>query len=119
MAAGPGPPDPPGGAFRARRQLRDHRARDGAGDVHAAWGQSGYVDNKPGAAGNVAIGAVARAADGHTLLMGHIGTLAVNPSIYPKLNYDPIKSFAHVSMIARVHNVLVVNPEVPAKTTRS
>lgn len=87
--------------------------------LQAALGQSVVVESRPGAGGSIGSEAVAKATpDGHTLLMGHIGTLAVNPSIYPKLNYDPIKSFAHVSMIARVHNVLVVNPEVPAKTTQ-
>jgi tripartite-type tricarboxylate transporter receptor subunit TctC len=87
--------------------------------LQAALGQSVVVESRPGAGGSIGSEAVAKAApDGHTLLMGHIGTLAVNPSIYPKLNYDPLKSFAHVSMIARVHNVLAVNPEVPAKTTQ-
>ncbi len=87
--------------------------------LQAALGQSVVVESRPGAGGSIGSEAVAKAApDGHTLLMGHIGTLAVNPSIYPKLNYDPLKSFAHVSMIARVHNVLVVNPEVPARTTQ-
>jgi tripartite-type tricarboxylate transporter receptor subunit TctC len=87
--------------------------------LQAALGQSVVVESRPGAGGSIGSEAVAKATpDGHTLLMGHIGTLAVNPSIYPKLNYDPLKSFAHVSMIARVHNVLVVNPEVPARTTQ-
>ena len=48
--------------------------------------------------------------------MGHIGTLAVNPSIYPKLAYDPIKSFAPVAWVVRVPNVLVVHAAAPAKT---
>jgi tripartite-type tricarboxylate transporter receptor subunit TctC len=56
------------------------------------------------------------AADGNTLLMGHIGTLGVNPSIYPNLPYDPIKSFAPVAYVARVPNVLVVNANSPIKT---
>src|SRR5206468_12505201 len=54
----------------------------------------------------------------YTLLMGHIGTLAINPSLYPKLPYDPRTSFAPVALIARVPNVLVVNPQVPAKDVR-
>jgi tripartite-type tricarboxylate transporter receptor subunit TctC len=57
-------------------------------------------------------------ADGYTLLMGHIGTLAVTPSLYPKLPYDPVKSFAAVAWVARVPNVLVVHPSVPAKTVQ-
>jgi len=63
------------------------------------------------------MGSVARATpDGHTLVMGHIGTLAVNPALYPKLSYDSVKSFEPVSGIANVHNMLVVHPDVPAKT---
>src|SRR3954466_15363039 len=56
------------------------------------------------------------AADGHTLAMGHIGTLAVNPALYPKLPYDPLKSFEPVTGIANVHNMLAVHPDVPART---
>jgi tripartite-type tricarboxylate transporter receptor subunit TctC len=75
------------------------------------------VDNRGGAGGSVGMGYVARsAADGHTLVMGHIGTLAVNPALYPKLSYDPLKSFEPVSGIANVHNMLVVHPDVPAGT---
>jgi tripartite-type tricarboxylate transporter receptor subunit TctC len=73
-------------------------------------GQTVIVDNKPGAGGSLGAEIVARAdADGYTLLMGHIGTLAVNPSLYPKLPYDPIKSFAPVAWVARVPNVFAVN----------
>jgi tripartite-type tricarboxylate transporter receptor subunit TctC len=75
------------------------------------------VESRPGAGGSVGVGSVARAAaDGHTLVMGHIGTFAVNPALYPKLPYDPMKSFEPVSGIANVHNMLVVHPDVPAKT---
>ena len=75
------------------------------------------VESRPGAGGSVGVGSVARApADGHTLVMGHIGTFAVNPALYPKLPYDPLKSFEPVSGIANVHNMLVVHPDVPAKT---
>lgn len=75
------------------------------------------VESRPGAGGSVGVGSVARApADGHTLVMGHIGTFAVNPALYPKLAYDPIKSFEPISGIANVHNMLVVHPDVPAKT---
>jgi tripartite-type tricarboxylate transporter receptor subunit TctC len=77
------------------------------------------VESRPGAGGSVGVGSVARAAaDGHTLVMGHIGTFAVNPALYPKLQYDPVKSFEPVSGIANVHNMLVVHPDVPAKTLR-
>jgi tripartite-type tricarboxylate transporter receptor subunit TctC len=66
------------------------------------------IDNKPGAGGVIGAEAAARAeADGHTLMMGHIGTLGVNPSLYPKLPYDALKSFVPVAWVARVPNVLV------------
>jgi tripartite-type tricarboxylate transporter receptor subunit TctC len=71
--------------------------------------QSVVIDNKPGAGGTIGAELVARAKpDGLTLMMGHIGTLAINPSLYPKLSYDPIKSFDPVMGVARVPNVLVV-----------
>lgn len=74
-------------------------------------GRTIIVDNKPGAGGSIGAAEVARASpDGDTLLMGHIGTLAVNVSLYAKLPYDPVKSFAPVAWVARVPNVLVVNP---------
>ncbi len=82
-------------------------------------GQPVVVENKPGAGGSIGSSEAARAAaDGYTLLMGHIGTLAVNPSLYPKLAYDPRTSFTPVALMARVPNVLVVNPQVPAKDVR-
>jgi tripartite-type tricarboxylate transporter receptor subunit TctC len=75
------------------------------------------VESRPGAGGSVGMGSVARApGDGHTLVMGHIGTLAVNPALYPKLPYDPLASFEPISGIANVHNMLVVHPDVPATT---
>lgn len=84
-----------------------------------AWGQPVVIDNVPGAGGSLGADKAARAApDGYTLFMGHIGTLAVNPSIYPKLPYDPVKSFAPVAWVASVPNVLVVHPSVPAKSVQ-
>jgi tripartite-type tricarboxylate transporter receptor subunit TctC len=84
-----------------------------------AWGQPVVIDNVPGAGGSVGADRAAKAAaDGYTLLMGHIGTLAVNPSIYPKLPYDPVKSFTPVAWVASVPNVLVVHPSVPAKSLK-
>lgn len=88
-------------------------------ELTKAWGQSVVVDNVPGAGGSLGADKVAKAApDGYTLLMGHIGTLAVTPSIYPRLPYDPIKSFAPVAWVARVPNVLAVNPAVPVKSVK-
>ncbi|WP_077591913.1 tripartite tricarboxylate transporter substrate binding protein [Polaromonas sp. A23] len=86
-------------------------------ELTKSWGQAVIVDNVPGAGGSLGADKVAKAtADGYTLLMGHIGTLAVNPSLYPSLPYDPIKSFAPVAWVARVPNVLVVNPQVAARS---
>lgn len=82
-------------------------------------GQNVVVDNKPGAGGSLGAGEAAKAEpDGNTLLMGHIGTLAVNPSMYPKLPYDPLKSFVPVAYVARVPNVLVVNAASPIKSLK-
>jgi tripartite-type tricarboxylate transporter receptor subunit TctC len=83
------------------------------------WGQSVVIENVPGAGGSIGADKVAKASpDGYTLMMGHIGTLAVTPSLYPKLPYDPIKAFQAVAWVARVPNVLVVHPSVPVKTMK-
>ena len=88
-------------------------------ELGKAWNASVVVENVPGAGGAIGAEKVAKAApDGYTLLMGHIGTLAVNPSLYPKLPYNPLKDFAPVAGVARVPNVLVVHPSVPAKDVR-
>ena len=81
-----------------------------------AWSQPVLIENIAGAGGSIGADKVAKApADGYTLLMGHIGTLAVNPSIYPNLSYDPVKNFAPVAWVANVPNVLAVHPSVSAK----
>jgi len=90
-------------------------ARSTAAELGKLLGQSVFVDNKPGGAGNVAMAEVARADDQHTLILGHIGTLAVNPFIFDKLPYDPIKDFKPISLLAKVPSLYVVHPEVPAK----
>jgi len=88
-------------------------------ELTKAWGQSVIIDNVPGAGGSIGADRVAKSqADGYTLLMGHIGTLAVNPSLYPHLPYQPLRDFAPVAWVARVPNVLVVHPSVPAKNVR-
>jgi tripartite-type tricarboxylate transporter receptor subunit TctC len=93
----------------------DILARSIGAELNKAWGQAVIIDNVPGAGGSLGADRVAKAPpDGYTLLMGHIGTLAVTPSIYPKLPYDPLKSFAPVAWVARVPNVLAVNPKVKA-----
>jgi len=93
----------------------DILARSIGAELNKAWGQAVIIDNVPGAGGSLGADRVAKAPpDGYTLLMGHIGTLAVTPSIYPKLPYDPIRSFAPVAWVARVPNVLAINPKVNA-----
>jgi tripartite-type tricarboxylate transporter receptor subunit TctC len=88
-----------------------------AQELSKSMGQSFVVENTPGAGGSIGADKVAKAApDGYTLMMGHIGTLAVNPSLYPKLPYNPVKDFAPVAWVASVPNVLVLHPSVPAKT---
>jgi tripartite-type tricarboxylate transporter receptor subunit TctC len=75
------------------------------------------VENKPGAGGNIGAGMVAKAApDGYTFLVGTVSTHAINPFLYSKLPYDTVKDFQPVSLIARLPNLLVVHPSLPAKT---
>lgn len=103
-------PFTPGGSTDILARLLGQR-------LEGAFKSPVIVESRPGAGGSVGVGSVARApADGHTIVMGHIGTFAVNPALYPKLQYDPVKSFEPVSGIANVHNMLVVHPDVPAKT---
>ncbi len=90
-------------------------ARATAAEMGKLLGQSVYVDNKPGGAGNVAMTDVSRADDQHTLILGHIGTFAVNPFIFEKLSFDVNKDFKPVSLLAKVPSLYLVNPEVPAK----
>lgn len=85
-------------------------------ELSKSLGQSFVIENVAGAGGSIGADKVAKsAADGYTLLMGHIGTLAVNPSLYPNLPYQPVKDFAPVAWVARVPNVLVVNKNVPVQ----
>ena len=93
-------------------------ARTAAFELARLLGQNVYVDNKPGGAGNVAMAEVAASTDQHTVILGHIGTLAVNPYIFAKLPYDPIKDFQPVSLLAKVPSLYVVRPELPAKNLR-
>ena len=86
--------------------------------ITEATGATVVVENIAGAGGTIGADRVAKApADGYTLLMGHVGTLAVAPSVYPNLPYDPVKSFVPVAWVARVPNVLAVHPSLPVKNT--
>ena len=80
-------------------------------------GQPIVVENRPGGGGGTAAGQVARASpDGHTLMMGHIGTLALNPNLHAQLPYDPETSFAAVALVARLANIVVVHPGLPVRS---
>ncbi len=90
-----------------------------AQNLTTAWGQQVIVENRAGAGGTIGVEAVAKSApDGYTLVMGHIGTFGVNPSLYAKLPYDAIKDFAPVSLVAMVPNMLVVHPSLPVKNVK-
>ena len=79
--------------------------------------QSFIIDNKPGAGGNLGTEMVVRAApDGYTLIVNSVGPIAVNPTLFPKLTYNPLTDLVPIVQIADVPNVLVVHPSVPAKS---
>ena len=83
------------------------------------WKVAVVVDNKLGAGGNIGTAQVARSApDGYTLVMGTIGTHAINPSLYASMPYDALKDFAPITRAAMVPNVLVVNPSSPFNTVK-
>lgn len=101
-------PFPPGGPADILSRIIGHK-------LSQSWGQQVIVDNRPGAGGNIGADLVAKAApDGYTLLLGFVGTHAINASLYAKMPYDNVKDFEPVSQIAAVTIVLVVHPSVPA-----
>jgi len=105
-------PFPPGGGT-------DTGARIVAQKLGAKWGQTVIVENKGGAAGMIGADMVAKAkADGYTLLMGNIGTQAINPSLYKKMPYDAATAFVPIALVAELPLAMMVNPAVPAKTAR-
>lgn len=97
----------------------DMLARLVGGELSKSLGQQFVVENRPGANGIVGTEMAAKAAaDGYTLLLGNVGPIAVNVSLYKKLKYDPVRDFAPISMVARSPQVLVAHPSVPASSIR-
>jgi tripartite-type tricarboxylate transporter receptor subunit TctC len=89
-----------------------------AEQLSAAWGQQLYVENMPGAGGNLGVETAARAApDGYTILVVSTGFI-INPSMYSKIGYDPIKDFAPISLVAASPNVVTAHPSLPAKNLK-
>ena len=96
----------------------DILARDLGVRLQESWGQSVVVDNRPGAGGNIAAAAVAKAApDGYTLLLS-TNSFAINPALYSKMPYDTINDFAPIAFIGSVTNIFFAHPSVPAKTMK-
>ncbi len=97
----------------------DILARAAAQKLSETWGQQVVVDNRPGAGGNIGAELVAKSPpDGYTLLMGTVGTHAINASLYAKMPYDHVKDFAPVILVAGVPNVLVVHPSLPVNSVQ-
>lgn len=103
-------PYPAGGYY-------DLLARVIGGKLQETWGQSFLVENRVGANGIIGTDYTAKAApDGYTIMMGGIGPHGINPSIYPKLPYNPVRDFAPIIHVANAPNVLVVHPSVPVRS---
>ena len=91
-------------------------ARTVANELTKQLGQTVYVDNKGGGAGLPAMVDVSKATpDGHTIILGHVGSLAVNPIIFPNQPFDVNRDFMPVTLLAKVPNLFVIHPDVPAK----
>jgi len=103
-------PYPPGGGVDAMARVVAQKLSD-------AFHQQVIVDNKPGAGGNLGTRAVAHAApDGYTLLLGHTGTISINPSLYAHAGYDPRKDFAPIGLVASMPVALLAYPSFSAKS---
>ena len=97
----------------------DTAARAIAAKLGERLGQQVVVDNRPGAAGNIATElTISAVPDGHTLLLGSISSFSVNPSLYKKLSFDPLRDLAPLTRVADSTNILVAHPTVQAKTVR-
>ena len=87
--------------------------------LQTTWGQPVIIDNKPGAGGNTGADAVAKSPpDGHTIVVGTVGTHSINGALYAKMPYDMVKDFAPITLLATTPNMLVINNDVPAKTLK-
>ena len=105
-------PYPPGGTS-------DILARAVGQKMQETWSQTVIVENKPGATGNIGADFVAKSPpDGYTLLLADIGSLAIAPSVFPTLPFDPVKDFAPVIMVAYSPHILAAHPSVPAKDVK-
>ncbi len=125
VAATPGQAQPPGWPSRPVRILVPYPPGSGTDIVgrvlterlQLTWGQPVVIENRPGAGGTLGTEAGARALnDGHTLLISDTGPLAIAPSLYARLTYDPAADFEPITLLARLAFVLVVNPGVAART---
>jgi tripartite-type tricarboxylate transporter receptor subunit TctC len=104
-------PYPPGGTTDILTRIIGQKLTE-------AWGQQVIIDNRAGASGNIGAEAVVRSAgDGYTLLSAST-VHTVNPSLYSKLSYDPLKDFTAVTLLAQVANILVLHPSLPVKTLK-
>ena len=82
-------------------------------------GQTIIVDNRSGASGNIGVAAAAQApADGYTILLGNIGTMAINPGLFPKFNVSPVRDFVAITQVVDVPTALAVHPSVPVKSVK-
>jgi tripartite-type tricarboxylate transporter receptor subunit TctC len=105
-------PFPPGGAT-------DIMARRIGQKMSERWGQQVLIENRAGAGGNIATELVAKATpDGYTLLFAASAQLAVNPALYAKIPFDPVKSFAPVTLVGSVPNILVAHPSLPVRSLK-
>lgn len=105
-------PYPPGGASDVTARILGQKLSE-------AYGQPVIIENRPGANGNIALDAVAKSApDGYTIVMGNVGPNAINAGLYKTLPFDPIASFAPVTLTSTVPIVLLVNPSLPVKDAK-
>jgi len=87
--------------------------------MHELLGQPIVVENRAGAAGNIGAEAAAKSApDGYTMLLGNVGSIAINPGVYPKLSINPVKDFIAVNQVVDVPSILIIHPSVPANNVR-